>query len=287
MNGYALAADLLPEDYRRALPPACLEAEEIRLRVGRSPTLLRDGREQSFFERSCQEKDLLCVLERASGASLHAVSDALREGYLSCRGVRIGVCGTVLPSGSEGGFGSFSSLCLRIPRECRGIGRELLPAVRENAGGGTLIVSPPGGGKTTLLRELIRCLSNGGLRIGVVDERNELSASDGGRAGFDLGLRSDVLIGAGKAEGAMLLLRSMNPQLIAMDEITRAEDLEAVRRIAGCGVGILASAHGKSAEEMRRRPMYRDLLGSGVFSLALRIEGEGKDRRYCLTEITR
>ena len=85
----------------------------------------------------------------------------------------------------------------------------------------------------------------------------------------------------------MLLLRSMNPQLIAMDEITRAEDLEAVRRIAGCGVGILASAHGKSAEEMRRRPMYRDLLGSGVFSLALRIEGEGKDRRYCLTEITR
>ena len=285
MDGFSRAAELLPEEYRRALVPEDRNAEEIRLRLGRAPTLLLGGRERRITERPVSERDLKCVLERASGASLHAVADALREGYLSCGGVRIGVCGTLLPGGVDGGFQSFSSLALRIQRECRGLGRELLPALRENASGGTLILAPPGGGKTTLLRELIRCLSNGGLRIGVVDERNELSATDGGRARFDLGARSDVLVGARKAEGAMLLLRSMNPRLIAMDEITRKEDLKAVSEIAGCGVGVLATAHAESVEQMRRRALYRALLDSGIFRMAIRIRGEGTERRVSIEEL--
>lgn len=285
MDGFSRAAELLPEEYRRALVPEDRGAEEIRLRLGRAPTLLLGGRERRITERPVSERDLKCVLERASGASLHAVADALREGYLSCGGVRIGVCGTLL-TGVEGGFQSFSSLALRIPRECRGLGRELLPSLRENANCGTLILAPPGGGKTTLLRELIRCLSNGGLRVGVVDERNELSATDGGQARFDLGARSDVLVGARKAEGAMLLLRSMNPQLIAMDEITRREDLEAVSEIAGCGVGVLATAHAESVEQMRLRPLYRELLQSDVFRLAFCIRSEGAQRRVVMEELS-
>lgn len=285
MDGFVRAAALLPADYRQALVTGVAGVEEIRLRCGRAPTLLLDGRERPFSERLCRQEDLLFVLEKASGASLHAVEDELRGGWLSAQGLRIGVCGRILPKDKGGGFQSFSSLALRIPRECRGIGREILPALRENAAGGTLILSAPGGGKTTLLREMIRRLSDGGLRIGVVDERCELTAADDGSAGFDLGCRSDVLTGVSKAEGAMLLLRSLNPQLVAMDEISRREDLEAVKELAGCGVGILATAHASSPETMRLRPLYRDLLDTGMFQRAACIEGQGSERRYTLREL--
>ena len=285
MDGFMQAAALLPAAYRQSLCGADAAAEEIRLRLDRPPTLLIDGRERRFREQSCREEDLLCVLEKASGASLHSVSAALREGYLCAGGVRIGVCGTMLPAREDGAsFRCFSSLALRIPHECRGIGAELLPALRREPCSGTLLLSAPGGGKTTLLRELIRRLSDGGLRVGVVDERNELSASDGARSIFDLGAHSDVLVGAPKAEGAMLLLRTMNPQLIAMDEITRREDLDTVMQIVGCGVGIIASAHAQNLEEMRRRPLYRALLESGAFRRAVVIEGSGTGRRYSLRE---
>lgn len=286
MDGFMQAAALLPAAYRQALHNAeHAAAEEIRLRLDRPPTLLIGGQERRFREQPCREEELLCVLEKASGASLHAVSAALREGYLCAGGVRIGVCGTMLPARDGGAsFRCYSSLALRIPRECRGIGAELLPALRRGPCSGTLLLSAPGGGKTTLLRELIRRLSDGGLRVGVVDERNELSASDGARSRFDLGAHSDVLVGTPKAEGAMLLLRTMNPQLIAMDEITRSEDLDTVMQIVGCGVGLLASAHAQSIEEMRRRPLYRALLESGAFRRLIVIEGSGRNRRYSLKE---
>ncbi len=284
MDAYARAVSLLPEDYRQALSMRDgSRAEELRLRRGRRPTLLSDAGERVFSERICTEKDLLCVLEKASGASLHAVADTLRQGYLCTGGVRIGVCGTLRGEGAEGGFLRFGSLALRIPRECRGIARELLPALRDNARGGTLILSPPGGGKTTFLRECIRCLSDGGLRVAAADERYELSGGE--EEAFDLGGLTDLLCGCDKAQAVMLLLRCMNPQLIAMDEITRRQDLDAVREIAGCGVGILASAHAASPEQMRARPLYRELLREEIFSLAVCIEGSGEKRRYRLQAI--
>ena len=284
MDGWTRALRLLPEACRTKLEQEDGSAvEEIRLRCGRQPTLLTGGREQAFSQRLCREEDLQLVLEKASGASLHAVADMLKEGYLSVDGVRIGVCGTMLPK-EQGGFRRVSSLCLRIPRECRGIARGILPALRENLRGGTLLLSPPGGGKTTLLRECIRCLSDGGVRVSVADERCELSGSEGGE-GFDLGCHTDVLLGCGKAMGSIQLLRSMNPQLIAMDEISSPRDLEAVRQIAGCGVGILATAHALDPAEMRRRPLYRVLLDAGVFSLAVCIAGQGSERQYSLQRL--
>lgn len=285
MDGWTRALRLLPAAYRTKL--AQLDgsaAEEIRLRCGRQPTLLRDGKELAFSDRLCREEDLLLVLEKASGASLHAVADMLQEGYLSVGGVRIGVCGTLPARVTDGGFRRISSLALRIPRECRGIARGVLPALLENARGGTLLLSPPGGGKTTLLRECVRCLSDGGLRIAAADERCELAGSEDGE-GFDLGSHTDLLPGCEKARGAMMLLRSMNPQLIAMDEISSPRDLEAVRQIAGCGVGILATAHASDAEGMLRRPLYRELLSAGIFQLAVCIEGQGSARRYTLQRL--
>lgn len=287
MDRLLQAAALLPEDYRQALILRGIrEAEEIRLRTGRSPTWTEAGREHNFSERACREKDLLCVLDKACGASLHSVSETLRRGFLTVGGLRIGVCGVRNPAEGGWSFQRYSSLCLRLPHECRGIARDLIPVLRENAAGGTLIISPPGGGKTTLLRECIRCLSEGGLRIGVADERGELSGTENGEGGFDLGCRSDILIGTSKGEGCLQLLRCMNPQLIAMDEITCREDLQAAMQIAGCGTGILATAHATGVEQMRLRPLYREILEAGIFHLAVVISGSGRERRYSMTQLS-
>ena len=142
------------------------------------------------------------------------------------------------------------------------------------------MLSPPGGGKTTALRELIRLLSDSGLRCAVADERNELAASDMGQAQFDLGTHSDVLTGVNKAQAAIMLLRGMNPQIVAMDEITRREDAEAIRELYGCGVGLLASAHAVSPEDMRCRSLYRELLDGEIFARLLIISSRDGRRSY-------
>ena len=130
----------------------------------------------------------------------------------------------------------------------------------------TLILSPPGLGKTTLLRDLIRCVSLGeGVRprrVGVADERGELGA---GALRRHLGPRTDVLENCPKAAALLMLLRGMAPQVLAVDEITAPEDLRAIQEAAGCGVTLLATAHGGSWEELRLRPLYRELLDQGIF----------------------
>lgn len=282
MDGYEHALGLLPQNWRQAAERcACGAAEEIRLRLGRRPGILKDGKETAFREEPIDAGELLRVLEKATGASLHTAAPALSEGYVNYRGLRIGVCGTaVLRDGAVSGFRSISSLAIRIPRECRGICEEAMKSYGESGFANTLVIAKPGGGKTTALRELIRRLSLQGLRLAVADERNELAGSDGASARFDLGPATDVLTGVPKAEAAMMLLRGMNPEIIAMDEITRERDLDAVLQIHGCGVGLLASAHAASLDELQNRQCYRELLERRIFRFVLQIEGTGSRRRY-------
>ena len=121
--------------------------------------------------------------------------------------------------------------------------------------------------------------------VAVLDERNELSASTGGKQHFDLGRCSDVLVGVPKGTGVGMLLRGMNPQVIAMDEISAGEDKQVIERIIGCGVSILASAHGRDRHDMLRRPMYRELFEMGAFSNVLTISRDGENRRYSLERL--
>jgi len=142
-----------------------------------------------------------------------------------------------------------------------------------------LIVSPPGGGKTTFLRELVRLTSLRGRRVSLLDERGELAAVWEGAPQFDLGPCTDILTGAEKAEGATMLLRAMNPEIVAMDELATASDAEAVLALCGCGVRVFATAHGtdKSALE---RPALRPLREAGAFHWIVQITGRGGERRY-------
>lgn len=284
-TGFAAAAALLPPELRRAaldLGEAEQDAaEEFRLRGGRRPTVLLPGGEAPL--PGCAPvtaQDLRAVLELATGASAHAYADSLRQGYVCARGgVRVGVCGQAVTSGGGIlGVKHLSSVSLRIPREVKGCAAGLL-----GEGGrfpSTLLVSPPGGGKTTLLRDMVRLLSDGGLRVALADERNEVAAQWEGAAQFDVGERTDVLSGAPKAEAALLLLRAMNPQVLAMDEITAPEDIRACSLASNCGVRVLATAHGEGLGDLRTRPLYRNLLALDLFRRAVVIRGRGADRQY-------
>lgn len=282
MDYVSKAFSLLPERLMCSLTQYKEQRiEELRLRVGQRASALIAGEERVISPCSVTERDILSVLERATGASLHSVAYELRHGYISVGGVRIGVCGAAAVSGGEvRAFRSYTSLNIRIPAAFVGELGEACSLVGRDMRASMLVISPPGGGKTTALRELIRRTSNAGARVAVVDERGELAALDGAETGFDLGAKSDVLSGVKKSQGALMLLRAMNPDYIAMDEITESADLAAIREINGCGVGLLATAHAQSAATLCHRALYRALLQEEIFDYALEIRSFGGKRTY-------
>ena len=283
MSDLEKALWLLPGELRKAmrqLPERLTENVcEIRLRRGRAPALILPGGEYPLSGAAAvTEDDLARVLELASGASPYAAADCLRRGFLTADGgVRVGFCGR-FPAGEHGLWSrdDLFSVCIRIPRDVKGIGARFCSRPFPS----TLILSPPGGGKTTLLRDMVRALSNEGTRVGLCDERGEIAALSESGAGFDVGERTDVLSDCPKARAAMILLRCMSPELIAMDEISEPEDADACRSAAYCGVSLLATAHAADASELSRREVYRTLQSEQVFTRAVVIRVTAGRRTY-------
>lgn len=277
LDAFDTACTLLPDELTTALRPY-RRAEELRLRLGQPPTALLGGRELPFSATPLRQEDLRRVLEIASGASLHTAAPSLAGGFLSYRGLRIGVCGeAAISGGCLLGFRRLHALAVRIPQPCSRACLETASQALAEGPLNTLISAPPGVGKTSLLRELIRAASGRGYRVGVIDERKELAGDEENES---LGPCSDVLSGLDKARAAMILLRGMNPQIIAMDEITRSGDAETVKDITGCGVAIFATAHGSSPEDMRGRRLYRELLDGGLFQQLICISLRAGERVY-------
>lgn len=246
---------------------------ELRLRLGKPPELVGCGSAAVF--REVTQEDLSFVINAASRYSPWA-AETVAKGYLTAQGGhRIGICGeAVTEQGCLKGIRSPRSLCIRVARDFPGIARGIPMA------GSVLILGPPGAGKTTLLRDLIRQRSEyGNGSIAVVDERGELFPK-----GFPCGPRTDILSGASKVDGIPLVLRTMGPGTIAVDEITAAGDTEALCLALWCGVDILATAHASSAEDLRRRPGYRKLLESNMFQtiVTIRPDKSWRTERICV-----
>jgi stage III sporulation protein AA len=248
-------------------------------------TVLCEGTEYETSTGNVTEDDLRTILEQASRASVHTVLDKMRAGFMTIQGGhRLGLCGeTIVRQGGIYSFHRLSSLALRIAREIEGVGGQALSDIQEQGSiCSTLILAPPGAGKTTLLRELVRRISDGDgtrpMRVGLADERGEVSAPWDGRPQFGVGRHTDVISGCSKAEGMSVLLRGMNPQVLAADEITAEEDVGAVSWAAGCGVTLLATAHGGKIDDLYHRPLYRQLMELGVFCRVLLIENHGGHR---------
>lgn len=293
---YEQAAELLPArwqqaarrvpDFRKA------QAEEFRLRAGRPMTLVTTEGElfvsDELPRQSVTQSDLEQLCDTVTGYSRYAASESMGKGYLVGRGgFRVGLCGTVvLRDGVGVNLRDISSASVRISRQAAGLCRDMTQLLPEGEPfQSTLIAAPPGAGKTTLLREMVAALSNGSeerapLRVGVVDERGELAGMYRGVPQLDVGFHTDVLDSCPKTLGIPMLMRSANPQVIAVDEITAAEDLTAMAAAANCGVALLATIHALDEEELRRKPLYPVLAASQVFRRLITISVEVGQRRY-------
>ena len=295
-NSFVQAVQALPQRLRQealSLPAGDrARAEELRLRAGWPMTAVLPEGERPLGGAPVEGRELEQLVEIASRASLHTVLDQVRRGYLTFEGGhRIGLCGTEAQrEGEIHALRAISSANLRIARQVKGAAAPVLDGL---CPGGrladTLILAPPGLGKTTLLRDVIRSVSEGEgctpLRVSLADERGEVAAMYSGRPQLEVGRRTDVAEGCPKAQGLMLLLRAMNPQVLAVDEITAPEDVGALIAAAGCGVTLLATAHGEGRAGLERRPLYRPLLDEGLFRFLVRIRREGERRIYTIEEL--
>ncbi len=263
--------------------------EELRLRRGQPLSVVCEKGELFLNTPLVTGEHLEHLLERGCDYSVHTVQSQIARGFITLEGGhRMGLCGTVVEEKGEiTTLRQLSSVSIRFAREVQGIAEKVLPQLVEDLKlQNTLVLAPPALGKTTFLRDLIRMISNGSTippcRVGVVDERGEIASLHQGNPRFDVGRRTDVLEGCSKAEGMMMLLRSMNPQVLAVDEITAQEDIVALLQGQGCGVILLATAHGTNRQDLEKRPLYRQLLQEGIFQRLVTIEEKGGRRRYAV-----
>lgn len=239
------------------------EIEEIRLRCGQN-IKIQWGKNEKNLTRIVTKEDLQKTLNSLIRFSYYAYEDDLANGFVTIAGGhRVGICGkAVVKNHQPTLIKEISSMNIRFAKEIKGCANALVPIlIKDEKPVNTLIVSPPGCGKTTLLRDITRALSIRGIKVAICDERSEIAGMYDSRSSFDLGPRTDILDGCDKANGIPMLIRSMSPHVVVTDEIGKKGDIDAIEQCQSAGVKLITSIHG-SCE--------KDILSSSIGSMVKR-----------------
>ncbi|MDL4841581.1 stage III sporulation protein AA [Aquibacillus rhizosphaerae] len=253
--------------------------QEIRIRVGRTIELIFDNHTKWVNNLLPSMEDGVFLINQLSQFSLYRIEDELREGFITIEGGhRVGLTGKVNTShGAVKAIKHISSFNIRIAKEKIGVASNYISYLYEKHLLNTLIIGPPQTGKTTLLRDFARLISNGWknnspLKVGIVDERSEIGGSIKGIPQHDLGKRTDIMDACPKAEGLMMMIRSMSPDVIIVDEIGSEKDVLALLEAMHAGVRIICSVHGDSLSDIKKRPSLQLLLKQQAFDRFICLE---------------
>ena len=269
------------------------QIEEIRLRSNK-PLCLKIGQETKILEYTISQQEVLQAFEKICENSVYSYRRQICDGYITIRGGhRVGIVGSaVIDNGQIININYISSLNFRIARQKIGCSNRVIEDIintKENTIYNTLIVSPPGCGKTTLLRDIVRNVSNGinvlgftGKTVGVVDERGEIAAMYKGIPQNDIGIRTDVIDNMPKASAMRRLVRSMCPDIIVCDEIGSVEDVNAIDYAMCSGVKGIFTAHGKNIEELKQNPELYKLLDKNIFGRIIILNSKIRGDSECI-----
>lgn len=270
------------------------QVQEIRLRV-HAPLLMICNNQEYYISPTGQlskyvedayivsKNELRETMEYMSNYSLYAFEEEMKQGFITIQGGhRIGIAGkTIVDDSGIRTMKFISFINVRLSHQIKGCASPVLPYLyHQGTVQHTLIISPPRCGKTTLLRDMIRQISNGtgpepGVTVGVIDERSEIGACYQGIPQNELGIRTDILDCCPKAKGMMMLIRTMSPRVVAVDEIGSREDVEAVEYVMNCGCKLIATVHGSSIEDIKQKPVLRKLVQERVFERYIILNNKG------------
>ena len=250
------------------------DLQEIRMVSGKSCVIQKNGvlKELDFIT---EPERLNKIVEAMCRGSLYAMQTSLVKGYITLGGGhRVGVCGkTVTEDGKITHLTDISAICIRISREIKGAADEIMEYLCYNGKlYNTLIISPPGCGKTTVLRDIARQLGNS-YKVCIADERSEIAATRNGISGHDVGKYTAVMDAVPKGEGIMMLLRSMSPEIIITDETGREDEERAISELVNCGAKIITTAHGYSERDVSRRKYLGKMIEEGIFERIIVLSG--------------
>lgn len=284
---------------------------EIRLRAGQPLIVLIDN-EECFLDCNgniinteensyvVSVNEIRETMEYISNYSMYAYEEEIRHGYITVAGGhRIGICGkAVIENNTIKTLRYISFINIRIAHEIENCSNKIIGKIYKDSETiyNTLIISPPGRGKTTLLRDMVRNISNGfiynekpngeksikykGMNVGVADERSEIAACYLGIPQNNIGIRTDVIDGVPKASGIMMLIRTMSPKVIAVDEIGSIEDINAIRQGINCGCSFICTVHGENLDDVIRKPLLKDMINEDIFKRYIVINKDSKKERY-------
>ena len=283
-QGLETIIDRMPDDIARSLRglPVKIsdQMEEIRFRAGKPVRVYSGGREYEVVRQADNRisyDEIQKIFNLLMHHSAYTYQEEIRKGYITLDGGhRVGICGRVICDGDKVvSVRDVSSINIRRGCEYPGVSDSLIPYLTDSRGiiRNTILISPPKCGKTTVLRDIARNISNKGYKVGICDERSEIAGCYGGVPAFDVGMRTDILDGCPKSVGIDMLIRAMSPDVVVVDEIGSGEDALAVERASVAGVSIIATMHGRSFEDVLISPLGK-FLKNGTFTRIVILSAE-------------